>query len=244
MKDNFSTHSAEYARYRPEYPQAFYNYLQSLVKHKQVAWDCGTGNGQVAYALANFFDCVYATDISASQLKHAKQHHQITYSCQAAEQTDFPDNFFDLIVVAQAIHWFNFNKFYAEAKRTLKDTGNIVIVGYGLITIDESIDKILHNFYFNIIGPYWDKERKYIDDNYATIPFPFSELEAPKLHNQFDWTLDHLLGYLKTWSAVKHFIKARNYNPVEIIDEDLMQHWGSAETKVVKFPILLRAGMK
>lgn len=242
MKDNFSTHSDQYAKYRPTYPQAFFDYLSSIVPHKRNAWDCGTGNGQVAVELAKMFEKVYATDISQSQIDNALQAHNIFYSVQPAEQTNFANQQFDLIVVAQAIHWFDFDKFYSEVKRTANGNALICAVGYGLMEISENIDEVISDFYENVLGAYWDKERRYIDEQYKTIPFPFEEIEAPKFVIKRTWTLKHLVGYLNTWSAVKHFIKQNGYNPIDNLEKRLTQSWGEETEHEIGFPLLLRIG--
>lgn len=69
MKDNFSGHSSDYAKFRPEYPAEVYTFLKENLSGSDCAWDCGTGNGQVASRLADFFNLVEATDISQPQLK-------------------------------------------------------------------------------------------------------------------------------------------------------------------------------
>lgn len=242
MKDNFSSQSDMYAKYRPTYPSAFFSYLNTLVPVKQRAWDCGTGNGQVAFALAETFEKVFATDMSQAQIDHAAQANNINYSVQPAEHTNFEDNQFDLIIVAQAIHWFDFDKFYTEVKRTAKENALICVTGYGRIMISEAIDALITDFYTRVIGKYWDKERRYIDENYETIPFPFEEIEAPAFENKLSWTLEHLIGYLNTWSAVKHFIKQNGYNPIDALHEALMDHWEPGQIREVTFPLLLRIG--
>lgn len=242
MKDNFSVHSDKYALYRPDYPAAFFEYLNKLVPKKQHVWDCGTGNGQIAFTLASSFQHVYATDISQSQIDNAMRAQNISYSVQPAEKTGFPDNLFNLVVVAQAIHWFDFNQFYAEVNRTAKPDGLICVVGYGLLEIDKEVDELILDFYNNVLGKYWDKERKYLDENYQTIPFPFKEMETPHFVNTKQWTLEQLTGFLNTWSAVKHFINANSYNPVEKLHTDLEKIWSRGEMKPVNFPLLLRVG--
>lgn len=241
-KDNFSTQSDKYAKYRPSYPSEFFDYLNVTIPTKQSAWDCGAGNGQVAYELAKIFDKVFATDISQSQIDNALEAYNISYSVQPAEKTDFANGQFDLIVVAQAIHWFDFDKFYTEVKRTAKDNALLCVVGYSRIKITEEIDDVITDFYTNVIGSYWDKERKYIDENYTTIPFPFDEIATPNFVNTQHWTLEHLIGYLNTWSAVKHFIKQNNFNPIDKLQKEIEQLWGNEQTKEVRFPLLLRIG--
>jgi len=242
MKDNFSAQSDKYAKYRPAYPSDLFEFLKLNIQDKLNAWDCGTGNGQVAYELAKMFDNVFATDISQSQIDNALQAGNISYSVQPAEKTDFDNGLFDLIVVAQAIHWFDFDKFYTEVRRTAKDNALLCVVGYGKLEISEQIDHVIADFYNNVIGKYWDKERKYIDHNYKTIPFPFDEIEAPNFANTQSWTLEHLIGYLNTWSAVKHFVKQNNYNPVDKLEKDIEQLWGNEQTRPIHFPLLLRIG--
>lgn len=242
MKDNFSTQSDKYAKYRPTYPSGLFEFINSTVQHKRNAWDCGTGNGQVAYELAKTFDWVFATDISQSQIDNALKADNISYSVQPAEKTDFDNELFDLIIVAQAIHWFDFDKFYAEVRRTAKENALICVIGYGKLEISEQTDNVIADFYDNAIGKYWDKERKYIEENYKTIPFPFDEIQPPNFINTQHWTLEHLIGYLNTWSAVKHFIRQNNYNPVEKLQKDIEPLWGNEQIKRVHFPLLLRAG--
>lgn len=242
MKDNFSTVSDKYAMYRPDYPQTVFDFLYPLLKEKQNAWDCGTGNGQLARELAKDFAHVEGTDISQAQLDHAFQEENIRYTVQAAESTSFADNSFDLITVAQAIHWFDFDKFYAEVKRVAKPNAILAVIGYELTSITPEIDKIIRDFYTGIIDPYWDAERKYIQDKYQTIPFPFRELETPEINNIKLWRLDNLIGYLNTWSAVKHYITANGHNPVDDLVSNLTNAWGTAEVRRVNFPILFRVG--
>ncbi len=242
MKDNFSTQSDKYAKYRPTYPSDLFEFLNSNVQNKNNAWDCGTGSGQVAFELAKTFDNIFATDISQSQIDNALQADNISYSLQPAEKTNFDNGLFDLIVVAQAIHWFDFHKFYTEVKRTAKDNALLCVVGYGKLEITEQIDNVITSFYNKVIGKYWDRERKYIDENYKTIPFPFDEIQTPNFVNTQYWTLEHLIGYLNTWSAVKHFIKQNNYNPIGKLKKDIEQFWEAEQTKQVHFPSLLRIG--
>jgi len=242
MKDNFSTQSADYSKFRPTYPDALYTWLLSLVPGTEKAWDCGTGNGQVAEKLACFFDAVAATDISRQQMDQAIPNEKIVYSVQSAERTSFPDHSFDLITVAQAIHWFDFAAFYTEVDRTMKKNGILAVIGYGLMQIEPGLDGIISHLYKEVVGPFWDAERKYIDENYQTIPFPYKEIAAPAFEMRIEWSFEHLIGYLGTWSAVKHYKRSHQVDPVGLVYEGLRKYWGDAEMKVVRFPLLLRVG--
>lgn len=240
MKDLFSSHSEDYSRYRPGYPPGIFHYLRKLCANKDRAWDCGTGNGQVAGELASFFQQVYATDVSINQLSQAVQKPNIHYTRQAAEQTIFPNDHFDLVTVAQAVHWFDFEAFYAEVRRVLKKDAIIAIFGYGLLKSDPGTNKVIGQFYENIIGAYWQPERRFLEEEYRTIPFPFEEIEEPQFEMKQKWSFDRLIGYLNTWSAVKTYEKEKGQNPVNLLISELQQSFG--EVGEVDFPVLFRVG--
>lgn len=241
MKDNFSKQSLAYAQFRPHYPDAMIDYVVSFAKSRESALDAATGNGQVAQKLAAHFQTVYATDISARQLENATTASNIIYKVEPAEHTGFADSQFDLITVAQAVHWFRFDDFYKEIYRILKPNGIFAVMGYGLFSTNPGSDKILMDYYHNIVGPYWDAERKYIDENYQTIPFPFEEIPTQQFHNQLSWSFEQLTGYLETWSATQHYKNANGSDPVDLIREALKKSWEAGD-KQVFFPLLLRIG--
>lgn len=239
-KDLFSNHAAQYAAFRPTYPQELYGFIFSLTENFDSAWDVGTGNGQVARDISKKFKKVFATDISQKQIENATQANNIFYSV-AGEISSFPEESFDLICVAQAIHWFDREKFYAEVKRVAKPNSLIAIWGYGLLFINSKIDPIIKDFYVNVVGPYWDRERKLIDEELKTITFPFDEIKAPAFSFSFQWTLDELQGYLTTWSAVQKFIKEKGFNPVDELIQKIKPLWES-EKQTIQFPLFTRIG--
>nr|WKN35164.1 class I SAM-dependent methyltransferase [Tunicatimonas sp. TK19036] len=244
MKDNFSTQASEYARFRPTYPDEVFAFILGLIPEKDSAWDCGTGNGQVAVRLADHFNQVIATDISRKQMDEAPQRENIAYQLVAAEEAVFPANHFDLITVAQAVHWFDLEQFYAVVNRVLKPNGVIALLGYTLLTIDEKLDPVIYNLYEDILGKYWDPERRIVEDRYQTIPFPFQEIPTPEFHFTVEWTFDQLIGYFNTWSAAQHYRKDKGNNPVDLVAEDLRSAWGTSEKKHVQFPLIIRLGRK
>jgi len=244
MKDNFSKQSDLYSLFRPGYPRELFDFLLPLVPDKKTAWDCGTGNGQVAVKLSMYFNEVYATDLSSSQIGNADIKPNIFYSVGNAEEPLFPDNKFDLITVAQAIHWFDFKKFYREAERTLKPGGVIGIIGYDVFRINKKLDLLVDKFYRDTTGPYWDKERKYVDEHYITIPFPFKEIKTPCFSMNYNREFEQVVGYLNTWSAVQHYTRKNNENPVEKFSTELKNAWGSVMKRKVTFPIFMRTGRK
>lgn len=242
MKDNFSQQAKLYAKFRPSYSPAFFDYLNAIIPNKENAWDCGTGNGQIAFELSRTFSRVFATDISQAQIDNALKADNIFYSIQPAEKTTFNANSFDLIIAGQAVHWFDFEKFYAEVRRTAKQNTLLVLVGYGRIDVSEPINQVIDDFYFNKIGKYWDTERRYIDEAYQTIPFPFEEIQTPSFTSKYYWSVEHLIGYLNTWSAVKHFKEQNGYNPTEHLKAEIENLWETENLQEVRFPMLLRVG--
>jgi ubiquinone/menaquinone biosynthesis C-methylase UbiE len=243
MKDNFSNQANFYAQFRPEYPTELYDFILQHVDNQQVAWDCATGNGQAAKVLANHFTKVYATDLSQKQLDNAVQKGNIFYSNQTAESTNFDDNTFDLITVAQAVHWFDFDKFYAEAKRVAKPNATIAVWGYGNVKFDDKkLDGQMWNFYNNRVGKYWNFERRHIEEEYRTLPFPFEEIESPKFSIVRKWQRHEFEGYLNSWSAVQNCKNTEGVNPVDDFMLDLSAVWGEFERKLLRFPLFLKLG--
>ncbi|MFC0776355.1 class I SAM-dependent methyltransferase [Terrimonas alba] len=241
MKDNFSTQSSLYAKYRPAYPQELYDFIFSRVPNKQSAWDCGTGNGQAAKQLALSFEIVFATDTSHKQIANAIQLPNIFYSVQPAEQTNFPDNSFDLITVAQALHWFRFDDFYKEVRRVGKINSVFAAWTYSLLKVTKEIDALIEYHHYKTLNSFWDEERKYVDEEYRSIPFPFNKMKAPDFKIEYEWTIDELEGYFNTWSALQKFMAAKNYNPVNELIEKIKPLWKTEKMKIV-FPIHLLIG--
>lgn len=242
LKDLFSTQAATYAANRPGYPQALFEFLFRNVPGHDTAWDCATGNGQVAHRLAERFKKVCATDISTSQLAHAVQHERITYEVMRVEDTSFPDNTFDLITAGTAVHWFDFNAFYREVFRVAKKGAIFAAWAYAPCMSDTHTDELIIRLQKDIVGRYWDPERRYVDNYYRDIPFPFEEIPAPPFNIEVYWTIDQLLGYLRSWSSVQHYIRDKGEDPVLQIEDGLRQGWGASERKYFTFPVFLRAG--
>ena len=242
-KDLFSAQTSFYAKYRPTYPRELYAFIMGFITTKEVAWDCGTGNGQAACILSEYFKQVKATDISASQLSAVQLQDNIDYLLCPAEKTPFADRTFDLVTVAQAYHWFHFDAFGEEVKRVSKPGGVLAIWGYNLIvTLNDALNKAMLAFYTHIIGPFWDSERRYVEQNYETVPFGFPLITNKTFSIEYNWFKRDLIGYLNSWSAVQHFIKAENYNPVDRFAIELATIIREDELLPVSFPIFLKLG--
>src|SRR5258707_12485091 len=146
FKDHFSKQAADYAIFRPGYPHELFDYLGSIAPSRQLAWDCGTGSGQAAVGLALVFDRVIATDASEKQIANAQQHEHVEYRVSPAEDSGIDSGTVDLIMVAQALHWFVLSRFYAEAQRVLKPDGVFAASAYNLLQIEPVIDKVVNRY--------------------------------------------------------------------------------------------------
>lgn len=226
-----------------------------LVQHRNLAWDCATGNGQAAVFLSEYFKQVIASDASKEQIESAQPRNNIRYEVFPAERTNLADSSVDLITIAQALHWFDLDGFYKEAKRVLrkddnnrggKGRGVIAAWAYGLHSVSPEIDGITHLLYEDILGAYWPKERKIVENKYQDIPFPFQEeINTTVFQIELDWSLSELIGYLYTWSSAQKFIEKNNSDPVRQVYDDLAAAWGEKKTlhkRRVVWPIYMRVG--
>ena len=242
FKDHFSGHARSYASFRPGYPEELFDYVATLPRQRRTAWDVGTGNGQAALGLAERFERVIATDPSAKQLELAEPHPRVEYRVAPAEASGLPDGSVDLVAAAQAFHWFDFDRFFAEARRVLAPGGAVVVWTYNLARISPEVDAWTDRLAHGIVGPYWPPERKWVDEEYRTIPFPFPEVEAPPFLHRESWDLDRFLSYIRTWSAFQRYVRETGLDPV---DREIEAIWGDpAEARTITWPIFLRASQR
>jgi SAM-dependent methyltransferase len=243
FKDHFSGHAAAYAAYRPGYPEELFDFLATLPRGRSLALDCATGSGQAAIGLAERFARVVAIDASREQLASATRHPRIEYRVALAEETGMEAGAVDLVSAGQALHWFDFDRFYDEARRVLAPGGAVAVFTYNLARVDARFDKLVDRLAREVVGAYWPPERRWVDEEYRTIPFPFAEVAAPALCNQEDWDLGRLLHYFGTWSSCQRYRKATGRDPVKLLQDELTAAWGDpARPRPVSWPIFVRAG--
>jgi SAM-dependent methyltransferase len=242
FKDHFSGHARDYASHRPGYPTALFDFLASLPRRTQTAWDVGTGSGQAAVGLVERFERVVATDPSAQQIANAEPHPRIEYRIAPAESSGLPDASVDLVTAAQAFHWFDFDRFFAEARRVLAPGGAVALWTYDLARVTAEVDAWTDRLARGIVGPWWPPERKWVDEEYRTIPFPFPEVEVPQLWFEDRRDLEHYLLYVRTWSACQRYARETGRDPIEENRDGIEAAWGDpAQVRTVAWPIFLRA---
>ena len=226
--DHFSNVAALYSESRPTYPQDLFAWLAEVAPGHDLAWDCATGNGQAALGLAARFTHVVASDASPEQLSHATVHPRVEYRCFRAESPELADASVDVVTVAQALHWFDHDLFYAQVRRTLRPGGVIAAWTYGKFHVVDApeITTIMDDFHDRIVWPYWPPERSHVDTRYANLDFPFDPIEAPAVDMRMTWNLDELLAYLGSWSSVSRYQEAIGEDPRTSIVAPLREMWG------------------
>jgi len=206
-------------------------------------WDCGCGSGQASIALAEHFAQVCATDVAPEQIAAARHNPRVSYRVAPAERCGLPSNSMDLVTVAQALHWFDVDAFYAEARRVARAGAVLAVWNYPRPRFaDPTLDRAFLDFYRDVVGPYWPPERRHIEANYTTLAFPFEELPHPEFGLRLDWNLEQVLGYVSSWSATARYRKALGSEPVPLLRESLESLWPASGTATLSMPIGLRAG--
>ncbi|HEY0995814.1 MAG TPA: class I SAM-dependent methyltransferase [Gemmatimonadaceae bacterium] len=250
--DHFSPVAATYATHRPRYPRELAQWLASIAPARGVVWEAGCGSGQLSALLGECFARVEATDASAAQLAHATPHPHVHYRVATAEASGLPPAHdglgVHLAVAAQAAHWFDLARYYAEVRRVVQPGGAVALLGYGLSTITPAVDAVVHRLYAQTLGAFWPAERRHIESGYRTLDFPFEEITPPSLAMHADWALPDLLGYVDTWSALRRFEASMGSDALAQLRAEFAREagaaWGSdpAARRAVRWEIAVRAG--
>ncbi len=242
FQDHFSKLAPRYTRHRPLYPEDLFSHIASVAPSRSRAWDAGTGGGQAAVRLANYFDEVIATDGSQEQIRNAQQHPRVQYRIALSEKTDMPDGQLDLVTAAQAAHWFRVDDFYNEVRRVLKSKGVLAIWCYGLESVDDRVDVVIRKLHDDMLSPYWPK-RTIEDHTYQDIIFPFNEFPRRVFRMEMKWTLGELLEGFRTWSAALFYKEDRGADPLEVLAPEFLAAWGDPDQpRLISWPVYLRHG--
>lgn len=240
--DHFSEKSGLYAAARPRYPDALFEFIAGACLVRERAWDCATGNGQAALGLARHFAAVEATDASAQQVGSAAPHERVRYSLAPAEKTNFAPASFDAVCVAQALHWFDLDRFYNEVRRVLKPGGIVAVWGYDVMRVAPGFDGLFAQAVLGALEPYWPPQNRLLWAGYETIPFPFARIEAPRFAIEVHWTFAQFRDYVCTWSAMRGLEAAKGADYLGPAWEDLGREWGAELSQRVVMPLHFLCG--
>lgn len=243
FRDFYSAQASQYARHRPSYPDALFDYLASLAPANETAWDCGTGNGQAAMALARRFQRVIASDGSAEQIANAFPHERVEYRVEQAGSTTIASRSIDLTTVATAVHWFDLPIFYDEVRRVSKPGAVLAVWTYYLPGAKKEIDEWLDHYFHDVLGPHWPEGVQYVDERYQTLPFPFNEIQPPPFTMVNKWDFDCFVGFLVSWAITKRYIDAEGDQALDDQIEALRVCWGDEdEVYTLTWPLHFRIG--
>lgn len=243
FKDHFSSQAIAYEKFRPRYPPELFEWLAANSPARDLAVDVATGNGQAAIALAELFHEVVATDASAAQLKAAQPKPRVRYQCEPAERITLPDAAADLIIVAQAAHWFDWPAFQSEARRVLRPGGLLAFWCYGNCRSEPDIERLFEDYSRDVVGPYWPRERRHVEEAYRDLPLPFPEVAVPQFDMHVDWKIESALGYLGTWSATQRYRQRNGRDPLALLGPLLTEAWGTG-IRQLRWPLVIRAGRR
>lgn len=256
--DHFSERAPGYAVYRPVYPRTVVDCLANLAfgnsstqgpqarssAPQGIVWEAGCGSGQLTLILAERFRAIIATDASADQIARAPRREGIEYRVARSEESGLDDSSVDLAVAAQAAHWFDLDGYYREVRRVVRPGGLIAFIVYGLHSVgDPIIDRIMKQFYGQTLEGYWPPQRRWVEEEYQNLAFPFSELSVPRFEMTAEWNLDEMLGYVETWSAVGVMIKAKGRGLMDAFRLEMERSWGTPlQERIIRWPLVLRVG--
>lgn len=241
FKDHFSAQSGVYQKYRPDYPPALFAWLASVAPARRLAIDVATGNGQAAVGLAAYFDHVVATEPSAAQLAEARGHPRVDYRKEPAESISVEAGSAELVIAAQAAHWFDWPRFTAEVVRVLRPGGVLAVWCYGNCEVTPEIDRLVADFSRDVVGPCWPRERRHVEEGYRDLVLPFPLVEAPAFEMTTRWDASAMLRYLDTWSAVRRCRARTGRDPLQLLEAALTSAWGDA-AREMRWPLTLKAG--
>lgn len=243
MKDHFSPVADAYAAFRPRYPDALVNVLAEASWGHTLVWDVGCGSGQLAPLLRTRFARVIATDVSEAQLAKAPVVPGVTYRQASAERSEIAEATVDCIVAAQAAHWFDMKAFCQECHRVGRPGALVALVTYSVMRIPSWAGQdSLSRFALSTLAPFWPPERAHVDDGYARLPFPFEPVPCPSLTMRAHWSVDHVYGYIRTWSAVSEALAAGHAHLIRAFENELRSTWGDEGARDVEWPLTIRAG--
>ncbi len=130
----FSNRVDNYVKYRPGYPEAIIDYLQSEynIHPDALIADIGSGTGISSRLFLEKGYTVFGVepnhDMALKSIEQLASFDKFSVSPGTAENTGLSDHSMDVIVAAQAFHWFNNDQALKEMRRILHPTGLVVLL--------------------------------------------------------------------------------------------------------------------
>jgi SAM-dependent methyltransferase len=241
MADHFSVVAARYAAFRPRYPAELVDALADRSPERGVAWDAGCGTGQLSVALAARFSRVIATDLAQKLIDAADPHPRVEYRCAPAEHSGLPDRCADLVVAAQAAHWFDFPRFCNEAARVGKPGALVALVSYGNLEIaDAEVARIVTHYHHDVVGQYWPPGREHVENGYRDLVLPWRAVEAPAIEMTATWSREELIGYVSSWSATARLVDRQGPAEYDAVCAKLRAAWPAEERRTMRWPLTIK----
>jgi len=222
----FQSQGNDYSKFRPDYPSEIFETIITFAKDNnpnaefEVAVDMACGAGEATKHLVPYYKIIYGIDVSSSMLENAPKHPNINYSIGAVEATKLPNESIDLVLVAQALHWFDFEKFFIELDRILKPGGTFAVIGYPLNRFSNNTlaNEVIQKFFYQTLEGCWSERRRILDQEYADVPFIYKEtLRKHRFFNTKSMSIENYVRYIGTWSAVQtYYLKQQNTNNKEV----------------------------
>ncbi|MEE4211771.1 MAG: class I SAM-dependent methyltransferase [Parvularcula sp.] len=242
----FGSAAETYKKGRPGYPGALFDWIAEHAPGRDLVWDCGTGSGQAAHALAQRFERVHATDISAQQLAQAPELARVTYTVADARASGLADGSCDAVTVATALHWFADEEFWNEVVRVLKTDGLFAAWVYDLMAIE---DAELSAFYYEpvkaLIAPYWSEGNRVAMAGYdlAALGCPLEPVRTPYIPYREEWSLDRIIGMARSWSATIRLLAEDGDDELVALENKAKARFGN-RAFAVALPLSFVAGRK
>ncbi|MEM9705475.1 MAG: class I SAM-dependent methyltransferase [Pseudomonadota bacterium] len=200
---SFGANAQNYKAHRPLYPGALFDWIAAEAPAHDLAWDCATGAGQAAGALATRFRRVIATDVSAEQIAVADGPPNVSFAVSPAAPATLGDGTADAITVATALHWFYGTPFWKECRRVGKPGAFFAAWAYKIFTLNEESNALYLKPTLDLIDPFWASGNRLAMAGYTAeaVAFPFEVTAAPDFNETHMWPFKRIAGFARTWSA-------------------------------------------
>jgi SAM-dependent methyltransferase len=234
-----SFNAASYAAFRPSYPPSLYStVLRFHHGQKSLLVDLGCGTGVVPRYMSQEFKHVIGIDPSSGMIKKAEdlspnnQYSNVDYQVASAESLPFlEDESADMVVAAQAAHWFDYPKLFPELKRVLRKHGTIGFWGYKdhVYCGYPAASKIMLEYCYGPdpsrqLGPFWEPGRLIIANKLRPIKPPevdFEDIQRTEyepdargrgmgqgtLFMEKEMTISQSMEYIRTFSSFHEWEK-------------------------------------